>query len=258
MSLCLNRGRENHVDWGKAKTVLIVAFVLLNLLLGYQVWTELRAELHANQKQAELPADKLLIMQQKNITLSASLPVETPKMGDITYLLEMRDAKDKKVVQLSQPVDSSIVFNEQQLRRTLGDTIDHISDYTYDVHSSSEGVFVLNRIVNGKPMFFTRLELYNSNLKITGYSQDRVEITGYGEQKTVLAASKIITSLVDSYLEENSVIIDIQLGYYGQIFDSDTQVATPAWRVMLDDAKIYYVDALSGEVLTDHAEQDDE
>lgn len=243
------------MDWGKAKTVLIVAFILLNLLLGYQVWSELRAELNANQKQAELPADKLLIMQQKNITLSASLPRETPKMGDITYLLEIRDAKDAKVRELNPFVDSSIVFNDQQLRYTLGDIVPNISDYSYDVNSSSDGVFVLNRMVNGKPMFFTRLELYNSNLKITGYSQDSVEIISYGEEKTVLAASKIITSLVDSYVEENSVIIDIQLGYYGQIFDSDTQVATPAWRVMLDDTKIYYVDALSGEVLTDHAEQ---
>jgi len=246
------------MDWGKAKTVLIVAFILLNVLLGYQLWSELRAELHANQKQAELPADKLLIMQQKNITLTASLPSETPKMGTLTYLLEARDAKDKKEIQLEEPVDSSVVFNKQQLRNSLGHIIENIDDYAYDVHSSSEGVFgvfILNRVVNGKPMFFTRLELYNSNLKITGYSQDRVEIIGFGEEKTVLAASKIITSLVDSYLEENSVIIDIQLGYYGQIFDSDTQVATPAWRVMLDDTKVYYVDALSGEVLTNHADQ---
>lgn len=242
------------MDWGKAKTVLIVAFVLLNLLLGYQVWSELRAELHANQKQAELPADKLLIMQQKNISLSASLPSETPKMGDITYLLEKRDAKDEKVRVLNPFVNSSIVFSNQQLSDNLGEIIPNISDYSYDVNSSSEGVFVLNRMVNGKPMFFTRLELYNSNLKITGYSQDSVEIIGYGEEKTVLAASKIITSLVDSYIEENSVIIDIQLGYYGQIFDSETQVATPAWRVMLDDTKSFYVDALSGEVLADHAE----
>lgn len=242
------------MDWGKAKTVLIIAFVLLNVLLGYQLWSELRAELDVNQKQAELPADKLVIMQQKNITLAASLPVETPKMGDLTYLLEIRDAKDENIIELAEAVDSSIVFNDQQLRRSLGYIIPNISDYAFDVNSSSDGVFVLNRLVNGKPMFFTRLELYNSDLKITGYSQDQVEIISYGEEKTVLAASKIITSLVDSYLEENSVIIDIQLGYYGQIFDSDTQVATPAWRVMLDDTKVYYVDALSGEVLTDHAE----
>ena len=243
------------MDWGKAKTVLIIAFVLLNVLLGYQLWSELRAEFRANQKQAELPADKVLIMQQKNITLAASLPIETPKMGDITYLLEARNEKAEKEVLLEEPVDSSVVFNNQQLYRSLGNVIAEINDYAYDVNSSSKEVSVFNRIVNGKPMFFTRLLLFNSNLKITAYSQDRVEIIGFGEEKTVLAASKIITSLVDSYLEENSVIIDIQLGYYGQIFDSDVQVATPAWRVMLDDAKVYYVDALSGEVLTDHADQ---
>src|SRR5690606_28371530 len=101
--LYVNKGRETSVDWGKAKTVLIIAFVLLNILLGYQLWSELRAEFNANQKQAELPADKLLIMQQKNITLAASLPNETPKMGNLTYLLEARDAQDKKIIQLEEP-----------------------------------------------------------------------------------------------------------------------------------------------------------
>ena len=252
--MLLERGM--HVDWGRAKTVLIISFVLLNLLLGYQIWSEVRTELNASNKSAELPADKILLMQEKGITLSAALPVETPRMGDITYLLRSESLDNHELTVIDPPVDTAIVFNEQELRRTLGDEIPNISDYAYDVHSSSDGVFVLQRIVNQRPMFSTKLELYHSNLKITGYrfKQDIVEIISYGEATTVLAASKIISSLIDSYLGPGSVIVDIQLGYYGQIFDSDAQVATPVWRVMLDDGKIYYVDALSGEVLTNHAD----
>jgi regulatory protein YycI of two-component signal transduction system YycFG len=242
------------LDWSRAKTVMILSFLLLNILLGYQLWNDVRSQLNANPNSAELPADKLQIMQQKKITLSTSLPSETPMMGDLTYLLQS-DTMDKREPTLIIPqVDSAIVFNESQLIRTLGEMIPDLSGYAYDVHSSRDGVFVMHYVVDGRPMFHTKLELYNSNLKITAYVQDRVEITRTGEKQQVLAASKVVSSLIETYMDPGSVIVDIQLGYYGQIFDSEVQVATPAWRVMLDDSKIYYVDAISGEVLTDNME----
>ena len=244
------------MDWSRAKTVMIISFLLLNILLGYQLWSNVRAQLNANANSAELPADKLQLMQQKRITLNTNLPSETPMMGDLTYLLESDSMENRKPTLIVPAVDSAVVFNEKQLERTLGTFIPDLSEYVYDLHSSNstEGVFVMHRVVDGRPMFHTKLELYNSNLKITAYLQDRVEITRTGEKQQVLASSKIVSSLIETYLEPGAVIIDIQLGYYGQIFASEVQVATPAWRVMLDDSKVYYVDAISGEVLTDNTE----
>lgn len=242
------------MDWGRAKSVMIFSFLLLNILLGYQLWTDVRAQLNANANSAELPADKLQIMQQKRITLSTILPSETPMMGDLTYLLHSDSMENRKPTLIVPAADSAVVFNENQLVRSLGELIPDLTEYVYDVHSSRDGVFVMHRTVDGRPMFHTKLELYNSNLKITAYLQDRVQITRTGEKQQVLAASKVVSSLIESYLEPGAVIVDIQLGYYGQIFDSEVQVATPSWRVMLDDSKIYYVDAISGEVLTDNME----
>lgn len=246
------------MDWSRAKTVMIVSFLLLNILLGYQLWNDVQAQLNANPNSAELPADKLQMMQQKKITLSTNLPSETPMMGDLTYLLQSDIMEQQEPKLIIPPVDSAVVFNEKQLDRALGGLIPELMEYSYDVHSSEEGVqegvFVMHYMVDGRPMFHTRLELYNSNLKITGYLQDRVRITRTGEKQQVLAASKIVSSLIETYLEPGAVIVDIQLGYYGQIFDSEVQVATPSWRVMLDDGKVYYVDAISGEVLTDNTE----
>lgn len=242
------------MDWSRAKTVMILSFLLLNILLGYQLWNDVQAQLNANPNSAELPADKLQIMQQKKITLSTSLPSETPLMGDLTYLLQSDSMDKREPTLIIPPVDSAVVFNENQLDSTLGELIPDLSEYAYDVHSSRDGVFVLHHMVDGRPMFHTKLELYNSNLKITAYLQDRVQITRTGEKQQVLAASKVVSSLIETYLEPGAVIVDIQLGYYGQIFDSEVQVATPAWRIMLDDSKVYYVDAISGEVLTDNME----
>ncbi len=239
------------MDWGRAKSVLIFSFLMLNILLGYQLWTDIREQLNANVNSAELPPDKLLVMQQKRISLAANLPRETPVLGDLTYLLDTDTRQASKPIPLAEPVDSALIFTKSELVKALNGQIDDIDQYAYDLSSSRDGVFVMYKITDGYPMFNVKLELYNRNLKINGYLQDRVELVSRGEPKQVLTAAKAVASLIDTYLEDDVVISDIRLGYHGQIFDSDKQVSAPSWRVMLEDGKIYYVNAISGEVATD-------
>lgn len=248
------------MDWGRAKSVLIMSFLMLNVLLGFQLFNDIREQLDANVNSAELPQDKLLLMQQKRITFASSvnLPSETPKLGDLTYLLHS-DIHQKSVpTPLEAPIDSALNFNKGQLIKAIGGQVPDLEHYVYDLHNSREGVFVLHRMVDGLPMFNVKLELYNSNLKITGFLQDRVELVSRGEEKQVLPASKVVASLIETYLQEGSVIADIQLGYHGQIFDSEKQVSAPSWRVMLDNGTVYYVNAISGEVATDGGDESNE
>lgn len=239
------------MDWGRAKSVLIFSFLLLNILLGYQLWLDIREQLNANVNSAELPQDKVQLMQQKRISLTANLPPETPELGDVTYLLHSDSSENAEPTPLKEPVDSAIIFTKKDLVATLGDQIPDLEHYMYDLHHSRDGVFVLYRMVEGRPMFNIKLELYHSNLKITAFRQDRVEQLGMGDTKPVLPAAKVVASLIETYLDEGSVITDIQLGYHGQIFDSEKQVSAPSWRIMLENGKTYYVHAISGEVATD-------
>ncbi|REK71992.1 two-component system regulatory protein YycI [Paenibacillus paeoniae] len=242
------------MDWSRAKSVLIVSFLMLNILLGYQLWVDISEQLNANVNSAELPPDKLQLMGQKRISLAANLPVGTPKLGDLTYLLQSDKKSSPK--KLEKPVDSGLVFNKTELVKAMGGQIPDLEDYEYNLHSSRDGVFVLHRMVEGRPMFNVKLELYTSNLKITGFQQDRVEEIGLGEEKQVIGSAKVVASLIETYLEEGSVITEIQLGYHGQIFDSEKQVSAPTWRVILEDGKVYYVHAISGEVATEGAEEE--
>lgn len=241
------------MDWSRAKSVLIISFLMLNILLGYQLWVDISEQLNANVNSAELPPDKVQLMGQKRITLAANLPSGTPKLGDLTYLLQQGGQKESSPKKLTKPVDSALMFTKtkSELAKAIGDQIPDIEQYTHDLHVSRDGVFVLHRMVEGRPMFNVKLELYISNLKITGFQQDFVEEIKMGEAKQVIPASKVVASLIETYLEEGSVITDIQLGYHGQIFDSEKQVSAPSWRVMLEDGKVYYVHAISGEVATE-------
>ncbi|WP_168123307.1 two-component system regulatory protein YycI [Paenibacillus sp. HB172176] len=244
------------MDWGRAKSVLIMSFLMLNVLLGYQLWLDIREQLHANPNSAELPPDKISLMQQKRISLAANLPLDTPKLADLTYLLHAGTQESIEPVKLDKSVNSALIFTKKELDKALGDQVPELADYDWDLHSSQDGVFVLHRMVDGLPIFNVKLELYNSNLKITSYKQDRVEQIERGEAKQVLPAAKVVASLIETYLAEGSVITDIQLGYHGQIFDSEKQVSAPSWRVILEDGTVYYVHAISGDVTTDGDEED--
>ncbi|AJY74862.1 two-component system regulatory protein YycI [Paenibacillus beijingensis] len=247
------------MDWGRAKSVLIIAFLLLNVLLGYQLWSDIQERLNANIDLTELKPETLAAMQQKNIELTEGIPTETPQLRDLTYLL--LPPQEKLQVKLETPVDSKVIFSRDELDKALGSVIQDLDQYAFDPSANrSNGVFVLYRMVDSRPLFDVSLELYyNSNQKIVAYSQDQIELvpSEQAKKQTVLPASKAVSSLIESYLPEGSVVKEIRLGYHGQPFDSETQVAAPSWRVMLEDGKVFYVQAISGDVVTDDETQNE-
>ncbi|GGG71628.1 two-component system regulatory protein YycI [Paenibacillus radicis (ex Gao et al. 2016)] len=245
------------MDWGRAKSVLIISFLLLNILLGYQLWGDIREQLNANKNTAELPQETVAIMKQKRIELDATLPLETPKLRDLTYSLTNGGPEAQKEVKLAQPVDSKIIFSPSELQKTLGHIIPDLDQYRFDITMSTDKVWMLYRVADNRPMFDVKLELFYSNQKITSYKQVRVDVLGPGETKeqTVLPASKAVAPFIERNLPDGSIIRDIQLGYHGQTFDTETQVSAPYWRVLMDDGIVYYIHAISGEVAQDKEQQ---
>ncbi|MFD1954619.1 two-component system regulatory protein YycI [Paenibacillus thailandensis] len=244
------------MDWGRAKTVLIFAFLLLNILLGFQLMDNLEEQLSTSNTTAELPAETLSLMKQKGIELTAALPLETPKLHDLTYSIRNeKEAAEEKPLQT--PVDTRIIFSPSELAEQLGSQIPELDQYVFDSMTSTDHVFVLYRRAEGRPMFDVRLELLYSNQKITAYRQVLVDLNDGGDsaKQTVLSAAQVVQILADKYLPNNSVITDVELGYHGQIFDSETQVAAPTWRILLEDGPPYYVDAISGKVAADSGQQ---
>ncbi|MFC4778314.1 two-component system regulatory protein YycI [Paenibacillus sp. GCM10023252] len=244
------------MDWRRAKSILIFSFLLLNLLLGYQLWLDIREQFDASVTTAELPPETQSIMKEKRIQLKASLPVETPALQDVTYRYKADGPPEARVKhELAEPVDSKVIFSPvKDMLKALSGQIPDLAKYEYDPNVRSDKVFVLYRMNEGLPMFKVKLELYYSNQKITSYSQDTAELTGTvkGKQEQVLPASKVAANLIENHLADGAIITNIRLGYHGQIFDSETQLAAPSWRVLLDSGDIYYVHAISGKVVKDN------
>jgi len=238
------------MEWGRAKTILILSFLMLNLLLGYQLWQS-KFKLPDESTEIELIAEEVMsIASSKNITVDAVIPVETPKMNEITVTFGEEGIMGKQV-EFDRPIPYNIAITGSEAWSVLDDYIPNVNEYRYDPFTSHPGVVILHQLANGYPMFDVRLELKTELQQFVSYKQNYVEIQESDDQtakQRVLSAYLAIGRLVENYMRPGSVITDVQLGYHGQIFNSETQVLAPTWRIMTSDNEMFYVHAINGSV----------
>ncbi|OWR32062.1 hypothetical protein CDO73_06240 [Saccharibacillus sp. O23] len=245
------------MDWGRAKNVLIYAFLLLNLVLGYQLWNDVREQQGANLGFDSLSVSTQRAMEKKNIQVLTSVPSEAPSLPKISY--RYTKERTSKPVRLSVPVDSKLIFAPNDLASALRSEIPEIGSYSYDAFAGAgeDGSFTLHPLFERKwPLFNASLELFYNDQKITAYRGAPVEIQDAGGAAEVLPAQKALGTLIENYLPEGTVVKEIELGFYGQTFDSETQVAAPVWRFTVENAEegsaysVYYVQGISGDVIS--------
>lgn len=245
------------MDWGRAKSVLIYAFLVLNLLLCYQLWMDLRDQATANLDFTSLSAETQAVMEQKGIRVLSPIPAATPQLPDITYIYSGEEQNAPPVL-LKEPIDSGLMYSSfSELSEALQGEIPDIAGYRFDSQESEVGKFVLHPLVDQKySLFRVKLELINSNQKIVAYRSPKIEIVATGSDnenadvQKVLPASQALSSLIEKYFPADAVVKEIELGYYGELFNSESQVASPMWRFWLEDGSAYYVDAISADIIS--------
>ncbi|GIP40604.1 hypothetical protein J31TS4_38840 [Paenibacillus sp. J31TS4] len=240
------------MDWGKAKSILILSFLFLNLLLGYQLWTTYYEQTHAETDTTLIVEETNKLLSEKRIQLQADVPKDMPKLRSFTVRFLGEQQED--VVPLSPPVKLANVLSRNFAKELAAKTpVKNASDYALDNVRTQDGVYVFNQVIDKVPMFDVNLILYEKKGEFVGYKQAYVEVQSGGEQKEqkeqkVISAYTAIRSLAETYLEEGSVIKDVRLGYHGQSFDSETRYMLPFWRITPAEGTPFYVQAYIGEV----------
>jgi regulatory protein YycI of two-component signal transduction system YycFG len=231
------------MEWGKVKTILILSFLCLNLLLGAQLWENRLKEFPLIPDEAAEQVEELL--RAKGIVLRREIPKETPNVREISIQFQVQNGKR---TELAEPVP--IALSEERWRDRLKEYIPGLQEYAIDRTRSDERSIVLNQTFGGIPMFQVDLVLYVSEDRITSFSQSYAKVQPFRDQKEVpaLSALRVLQVMAETKLKEGSVIEEIRLGYHGQLFDSDTQVLAPKWRITMENGDIYYVHAISGEM----------
>jgi regulatory protein YycI of two-component signal transduction system YycFG len=238
------------MDWGRAKMVLILSFLFLNLLLGYQMWATRWDPAILNSGTTALKEETRIILASKNIRVLQDIPKEVPKLRQISVKFADNNGNPNLI-----PLQSPIAFTSFTTKNSLRDLafkadIPNASDYQLDRSLEQDDVHVFNQMYGDIPMFDVTLQLFTKKGEITGYKQAFVEVQSGVDQKDqkVISAYTAVRTLAENYLPAGSVITDIQLGYHGQRFNSETHPMLPFWRIVLDKGDRYYVQAFSGAV----------
>jgi regulatory protein YycI of two-component signal transduction system YycFG len=237
------------MEWGRAKIILIISFLVLNVLLAYQLWVS-RAEMSGTFLEAAgLSAETERILQEKGIRLKASIPGEKPKLKEIAVVYHRKGGERTK---FKSPLESGRLLRNNRLTEAHGGQIANGDSYRLDPFQSENGVYVLNQLYEQLPLFDVNLKLYEQDGKIVAFDQDYAEVIPAADrqEQTVLSAYMAVNYLAENVLESGAVIEDIQLGYHGQLYNSEPQVPWlfPKWRIVLADGDIYYVHAINGAV----------
>jgi len=244
------------MEWGRAKSILIMAFLMLNMLLGYQLWQS-KLKLPDESSEIELIAGEVRsIAESKNITIDTEVPSETPRMNEITVTFG-DEGIIGSVVEFEKPFPYTTLLTGSEIWRRITERIPNADQYQVDPiisgpRSNGSGIIVMHQLAHGYPMFDVRLELIYEQQQVVSYRQDYVQIqeSEQSNDQKVLSAYLAIGRLVENYMSPGRVITDIQLGYHGQIFNSETQVLAPMWRIMTSDKELFYVHAINGSVET--------
>lgn len=244
------------MDWSRAKTILLISFLFVNLVLGYQLLVRdmKQGELVVDTEEIAKETNQLLL--EKNITVPNGIPKDTPKLKEVTMKLNSAYDKDE-VIKLKSPVDASS-FMDQIIPREQSVNMDipHLEEYQFDSVVSKPNLYVMNQIYEGLPLFDVTIQLIEQEGRITSYRQAYAEVDPANDEKEaapqkVISPYIAISNLAENILPNDTVIIDIKLGYYGRQFDSPILYLIPYWRVATSTNKIYYIHGFTGAIEQD-------
>lgn len=249
------------MDWSRTKTILIWAFLLLDLFLGYQVYATNSSFRNGKDVAQAERWDMELYLKQQNISLATEVPPDTPEMSYLNAeyvgfnpiaLQEMQGVeatmeKMSLAAKLDPPLSIRGQITPNELLRQLGPHMMHADQYTADLFQSSQARLLYWQMFEKMPVFVAPLEVYLKNGSILGYRQTYFQLRAHEGGRQVISGYTAIRSMVDKQMiQPGERIESVSLGYYGS-YDADVQALVPVWRV-IHDGKQHFVNAFTGAV----------
>ncbi|BAH46887.1 MULTISPECIES: two-component system regulatory protein YycI [Brevibacillus] len=247
------------MDWSRTKTILIWAFLLLDLFLLYQVYVT-RISLWNDKEVAQSEKwNTELYLNQQNITLDTEVPQDTPAMSnlDAEYvginpislheISELQATVEKMALaaKLNPPMQIRGQLNPQELLRQIGPRLIYSDQYVADPYQSNQARLLYWQVYDKMPVFVAPLEMYLDNGAVLGYRQTFFHLRKQQGERQVISGYAALRSLVDKQIiTPGERIENVSLGYYGS-YDADIQTLVPVWRVV-HDGKWHFVNAITG------------
>ncbi len=250
------------MDWGKAKTILIVSFLCLNLFLGYQLWEEQRIQGIEGQISQLQIAELKQKLQDANITYAEDSITEImPEMSNMKVQVRALNEQsfDAQVARIHWENHRLEVVFKQPIHLPIGDDVSRntlvqsliplFDHYQYDSAISMEHSIVYTQSINRYPVFTSQLLLHIAEQGWTGYTQSYYIEEEKGVSRQVVSAYTALAVLLEhGVLQAGEQIDQVQLGYTIEQLDDHVQFLVPAWRV-IHTSGIHYINGFTGMVI---------
>ncbi|UUZ82522.1 hypothetical protein LJK88_50735 [Paenibacillus sp. P26] len=173
------------MDWGRAKTILILSFLLLNMVLGFQLWSSRSDLLNFDTSPSGAAIEELQqIVKSKNIQVPADIPKDTPKLKEIVARFD-----EKLTMPKPAPLPAPFRFDPLISRGTAMDLltragIPKADSYQFDPALSMNGTYVFEQMYGAFPMFEVQLKLQEKGGLIGAYQQGFVQVLSEGIRRS--------------------------------------------------------------------------
>lgn len=124
-----------------------------------------------------------------------------------------------------------------------------LNSTTYDQKS---GGFLIGYVRNYEGFFIANsyIDVVVTPAGVKSYYQLWLNPVGYaGKKRSVISPlTAILRAISEAGDREVIAITQIQQGFYTKFYDADKWQAAPVWKIQLDRADVYYVNAYTGEL----------
>lgn len=215
------------MDWGKAKNIFIIAFLILNLSLGYQLYLKnfnQLEDIQATNSDIEEISEKL---KQQEIAINIEIPKEMPEM----HFLQVKNKvyANNSILKNSNNNDTEI----DSLHMIIYESVTNFEQYKFsEQESNNDNYFVYYQYEGTFPFYGSKLEVFINEDGTIYYTQNYYEIVNQGLDRQVISSYSALQTILDQQLiPSGAEIIQIKLGYHGQTSQSSIQLLTPVWKI---------------------------
>ncbi|MEJ8552772.1 two-component system regulatory protein YycI [Tepidibacter sp. Z1-5] len=247
------------MDWSKSKTILIIAFILTNIVLGYNLYINVfrydSQDIFSDSSINNL--NKLL--STKNISINTQIPKEIPSLSTLSIKYEDLSKSDLDAVfkgsGLYKIQNKHIMYNGKSdindfdINECTSFTKKFLKKYNFDddtyLKSTINKQDCIEIIYTGK---YKDYFLEDSYMKFVFYDNkdflfERLWIVPIEEKKQKKRVISSVEAIMSAYsqMPKDSVINEIRLGYYFESNNMDIEQGDigPVWRLKVNNEYIY-------------------
>ncbi|MDD2190852.1 MAG: two-component system regulatory protein YycI [Eubacteriales bacterium] len=241
------------MDWTKAKSILIVALIVTNLVL---IATYFYQEYQSKSNEEELRAATIKLLESKNIFVETEIPEEHSRMPKLTVqydkmnqdIIEEQLANQKALTPEDMTDDNimelTAAFIENCGLMTENVTFDRIEHTGEDIRITYKN-YLNGYAIEESYIIFTVTDGKISEMK--RFWLNPIEVSEI-KKEVISAIAALIGFMSENTEYERIHVQDISLVYWldSGSFDAEspvTDTAFPAWKITYNRGKIQYISA---------------